>query len=291
MPKKGRSAHWIKLAAADSAAHRRATHELAKDTTAQANLFVVLLATFGVCALATLFSAAVLMGEFDDAPFGRWGISVLVIPLDLLGLITIYNLFHQIALAIRRRLGGVGVGKTNIQLSKHPLRPGDTCQARISQGGDLTLRALRVVLVCDMKEPEPTDKLNALPNPSKRIYERELATKPAVRVTPERPYEFTCELAIPRDGVSSQDPNYVDDDVDYDDDDESPFGECEDHRSAGEASGQANSEVLNANENESPTPADPYAGQEITWKLLVRGDIAGWPDFERVFRLVVETSI
>jgi hypothetical protein len=129
------------------------------------------------------------------------------------------------------------VGPTQIEISDHPLRPGETYQVFVSQGGRLTINSLALLLVCD--EVATYRQGTDTRSDESRVFSREVLRREQVELLPQASFEQQGELAIPAECMHS----------------------------------------FKADHN------------EVRWRLLVRGDLAGWPPFERTFPIVVCPSV
>jgi hypothetical protein len=96
-------------------------------------------------------------------------------------------------------LVALGVPRTVVEISSHPLKFGETYQIYVCQRGPLSLRSLRVLLVCDQKTTSwkgQTGHKN-LETMRRRLFERELFRDENIAIQRDTPFEVRCELHIP----------------------------------------------------------------------------------------------
>lgn len=74
----------------------------------------------------------------------NWSLALFMIPFVLVGLVIFVVLIGTIWSAIVQSK----IGPTFIELAAHPLEPGQTCQALLSQAGPLTLKVFNVRMIC-----------------------------------------------------------------------------------------------------------------------------------------------
>jgi hypothetical protein len=140
-------------------------------------------------------------------------------------------------------LVALGVPRTVVEISSHPLKFGEQYQIYVCQPGPLRLKSLRVLLVCDQKSTPSNGPAfhNSHETIRQRHFERELFRVENITIDRDTPFEVRCELSVPE-----------------------KIGD----------------------------PIQPTR-QNITWKLIVDGSVAGWPSFLREFPVIVwlpETS-
>jgi len=170
---------------------------------------------------ATIVLAVLVVGG-HWAGHGSWWLTLLLIPLVALAALTISFL-------LRRLL----TGSTTIEISAHPLHPGQTCQLFFSQSGHMRINCLEVLLVC---EEEATYRQGTDTRTERNeVYGQRLLVEGPFRVRRGKPFQTTCPMTVPAGAMHS----------------------------------------FKADHN------------EIGWKLVVKGDVAGWPGYRRTFPLVV----
>lgn len=164
-----------------------------------------------------------LRGEFD------WSLTLFVIPFVLVGVALIVLLIRQLLLT-------TGLGPTLVEISDHPLYPGEACRLFVSQWGRLRMKSLEVLLVCEEAATyrQGTDTRAE----TREVYRREVFRREGFEVHRGLPFEAECGLAVPAVAMHS----------------------------------------FKADHN------------EINWKVVVRGDAVGWPDYERAFPIIVHPA-
>ncbi len=137
---------------------------------------------------------------------------------------------------VRLALIAAGVGPTWIEISHHPLSPGHSCEALLSQAGRLKLNSLELWLACDEKATyrQGTDTRTE----SRRVYQERCFVRNDIEIDRGLSFESRCRVKVPAVAMHS----------------------------------------FQANHN------------EVNWKLIVKGSVDGWPDYERVFRIVVNPA-
>jgi hypothetical protein len=187
-----------------------------------------LFAAFVAClfwnGITSIFVVIAVRSHLQGNP--EWFLTVFIIPFVLIGLLLIYSLVRQLLIT-------AGVGPTRLEISAHPLHPGEACEVMISQAGRLTMNTLQVRLVCDEHATyrQGTDTRSE----ERRVYSVELYERKDFAIDQAIPLEERCKLQVPASAMHS----------------------------------------FKSTHN------------EIRWKLIVKGDVAGWPNFEREFRILV----
>jgi hypothetical protein len=137
------------------------------------------------------------------------------------------------AVFVRQLVVATTVGPTQLEISDHPLLPGETYQLHLSQSGRLRINRLEVELVC---EEEATYRQGTNTRTEvRRVFEHSLLRREAIEVRREAPFEARCLFAVPSDAMHSF---------------------------------------------QAPHNA-------IKWKVVVRGELVGWPPYQRPFPVVV----
>jgi hypothetical protein len=125
-----------------------------------------------------------------------------------------------------------GIGPTLVEISDHPLLPGNGYRVFLSQSGNLTLKTIEALLTCE-EEAVFLQGTNARTE-SREVYRQSLYTG-ATTIRPGEPFEVEFDLPIPGEAMHS----------------------------------------FRANHN------------QIQWRLIVHGEVVGWPGFQRSFAVVV----
>jgi hypothetical protein len=155
-----------------------------------------------------------------------WMLTLVLIPFVALGVCLA-------AYLVRLAMVATGVGPTWIEVAEHPLAPGQSVDAMVSQSGRMKLHSLELWLACDEKATyrQGTDTRTE----TRRVFQERCFVREDVEIDQALPFESRCEIAVPAGAMHS----------------------------------------FQANHN------------EVTWKLVVKGRVDGWPDYERVFQVVV----
>ncbi|MBI2823186.1 MAG: DUF3592 domain-containing protein [Planctomycetia bacterium] len=155
-----------------------------------------------------------------------WFLTIFVVPFALAGI-------GAIAFVIRQLMIATGVGPTIIEISSHPLFPGEEYDILMSQGGQLAIQSLELRLVCEEVATyrQGTNTRTA----ARRVYEQVLLSREGFDIQQGLPFEARARLAIPATAMHS----------------------------------------FKAGHN------------RVDWKIVVKGAVARWPDFERGFPIIV----
>jgi hypothetical protein len=150
-------------------------------------------------ALALLWNAAwfvllavVVSGFLSGNP--RWVLAFLLLPFSGIGIWA----FRYFLEALRQT---VGVGATIVEISDHPLRPGASYEVFIAQLGRLSLRRLRVELIC---EEETMFRQGTDVRIDRHVvFTKILCTERDLSIDPHRPWEQELQLDLPADAMHS----------------------------------------------------------------------------------------
>ena len=123
-----------------------------------------------------------------------WPLTMFVVPFTLAG----------IGLAIyffRRLLATTGVGPTRMEIAKHPLHPGESCELFVSQAGRLMMNSLEVLVACDEKATyrQGTDTRTEY----RRVFEDKLLEVQDFEIRQGVPFEQRFAVRIPVGGMHS----------------------------------------------------------------------------------------
>ncbi len=187
-------------------------------------LFGVLIACLFWNGIVSVFVVIAVGGHVQGQP--DWFLTLFIIPFVLVGIALIVFFFRQLLVT-------TGIGPTQVEISDHPLRPGEPCRLFISQSGRLEMNLLQVLLVC---EEEATYRQGTnTRTETRQVHRHEVFRRADFRVRRGLPFESECELAVPAGAMHS----------------------------------------FKADHN------------QVQWKVVVVGDVAGWPDYKRSFPVIV----
>ncbi len=187
-------------------------------------LFGILLVCVFWNAVVSVFVVMAVRGHLRGEP--DWFLTLFTIPFVLGGIALIFLFFRQLLIT-------TGVGATRVEISAHPLHPGQQCRLLVSQSGRLRVNSLDVLLVC---QEEATYRQGTNTRTETReVHSQNVFRQEGFEVRPGVPFESECELIVPAEAMHS----------------------------------------FKADHN------------EIQWRVVVKGDVAGWPDYRRSFPVIV----
>ena len=134
---------------------------------------------------------------------------------------------------LRQFMLTTGAGPTRLEISAHPLEPGEPYEVFVSQAGRLAMKSLELWLACDEKATyrQGTDTRTE----TRRVFQRRCFVRDNFEIHHGLPFESRCQISVPAGAMHS----------------------------------------FQAGHN------------EVNWKLIVKGSVVGWPDYERVFQIIV----
>jgi hypothetical protein len=158
-----------------------------------------------------------------------WMLTLFITPFAIAGACLLVYLIRQIMVT-------TGVGPTRIEISAHPLTPGEPYELFLSQAGRLAMNWLEVWLACDEKATfrQGTDTRTEI----RRVYQDRCFVRANFEIHQGLPFESRCRIRVPEGAMHS----------------------------------------FHANHN------------EVSWKLVVKGSVVGWPDYQREFQIVVNPA-
>ena len=124
----------------------------------------------------------------------NWLLTLSVVPFVLAGV-------GLIVFFVRQLLLTTGIGPTRVEISDHPLHPGQQCRLFVSQSGRLRMNLLTVLLVCEEVATyrQGTDTRTE----TREVYRRDLFRREDFDVRHGLPFEAECELAVPAAAMHS----------------------------------------------------------------------------------------
>ncbi|NQU23455.1 MAG: hypothetical protein HQ567_19415 [Candidatus Nealsonbacteria bacterium] len=123
-----------------------------------------------------------------------WLTTAFVIPFALAGI-------GLIVVSFRQLLVTTGVGPTTVEISDHPLHPGQRCRVLVSQSGRLKFNSLKVMLVC---EEEATYRQGTNTRTEAwEVHRQEVSHHERFEVKRGLPFVDECDLAMPAGAMHS----------------------------------------------------------------------------------------
>jgi hypothetical protein len=158
-----------------------------------------------------------------------WFLTVFLLPFLAIGVVLVVVFIRQLLVA-------TAIGPTQLEISEHPVHPGQSFRLFVSQSGRLTVNRLSVALVCDEEATyrQGTDTRTE----SCRVRQQTLLAQGPFEIQRGQPFQAQCEAEIPLGAMHS----------------------------------------FQAEHN------------HIHWRIAVSAEVAGWPDYTRVFPLVVSPA-
>ena len=119
-----------------------------------------------------------------------WMLTLFIIPFVLVGIALLAYLIRQVMIT-------TGVGPTRVEISAHPLSPGEPYDLFLSQAGRLTMNWLEVWLACDEKATyrQGTDTRTE----TRRVYEDRCFVRTDFEIHQGLPFESRCQVRVPED--------------------------------------------------------------------------------------------
>ena len=187
-------------------------------------LFGILMACLFWNGIVSIFVAIAVGGHLQGEP--DWFLTLFIVPFALVGIVLL-------VLFIRQLLVTTGIGPTLVEISDHPLHPGDPCELFVSQSGRLAVNSLEVLLVCEEEVTyrQGTDTRTE----THEVHRHQMFRREGFEIRHGMPFEAECALQVPAGVMHSFKADH----------------------------------------------------SQINWKVVVQGDVAGWPDYKRSFRVIV----
>jgi hypothetical protein len=124
----------------------------------------------------------------------NWLLTLLLLPLIAIGLWTLYQLARQM-------LYTVGIGATRLEISDHPLYPGQDVELYLFQAGRLPVRWLRVALISEEQAvyKQGTDTRSSTHPAARHVLSRERD----IEISFDAPMERTVGFKVPPEAMHS----------------------------------------------------------------------------------------
>ncbi len=187
-------------------------------------LFVTALGCLLFNGVVAVFVTVVVGGHLDGEP--NWYLTLFLIPFVLGGI-------ALIAFFVRQLLVTTGVGPTQVEISAHPLHPGERCRLFVTQSGKLKVNSISVMLVCE--EAVAYRQGTNTRTETREVHRQTVYRREAFEIGHGTPFEAEFDLDVPAGAMHS----------------------------------------FKSTHN------------EINWKVLVQGDVTRWPDYQRVFPVII----
>lgn len=123
-----------------------------------------------------------------------WSLNLLIVPFLAVGAWSLRHFLRQIITL-------TALGPTIVEISEPVLRPGESCEVFVSQGGHLVIQSLALSLVCD--EEATYHQGTDLRVDRHRVFERDVFQEDKVAMEPGRPFERTVTVHIPLTAMHS----------------------------------------------------------------------------------------
>jgi len=155
-----------------------------------------LVATVAACvcwnAIVVLFAAIALGGFARGEP--DWVLTASLLPFVIGGVWLIVFLTRQLMTA-------TGIGPTRIEISAHPLVPGQPYEIFLSQAGRLDMQSLEVWLACDERATfrQGTDTRSE----TRRVFDQRFFLREDFQIAQGLPFESRCQIAVPAGAMHS----------------------------------------------------------------------------------------
>lgn len=149
-------------------------------------LVATLTATAAANAVVAVFVVMAVNNHLRGEP--DWLLTIFTLPLIALGMASIVYSVRQILLAN-------AIGATCVEISAHPLKPGEEYQAFLSQGGRMKAKRLELLLVCEEKATfrQGTNTRTD----TRRVMEEKVFQGNDLEIHPSAPFEKKCPFHVP----------------------------------------------------------------------------------------------
>ncbi len=146
--------------------------------------------------VATGFAAALVVISVESWFFGEpeWVLMAFAAPYIVCGIWTVSYIVREIWWSSR-------IGPTCVEISDLPLRPGHEYAIFLSQGGRVSLTALKMMLVCE--EESTYSQGTDIRTETKVVYEKPVFERERISIEPGVPLEMRESLLIPPDAMHS----------------------------------------------------------------------------------------
>lgn len=130
----------------------------------------------------------------EEIPDRPWFAAALLVPIGAAAIWSVFQFFRQL-------LKLTGIGRTSIELSSYPLRPGQTYEVFLSQTARVRLKLLDVALICI--EEATFNQGTDVRTESAIVYQHRLLRQRGVETAPGAPFKARFELVVPENAMHS----------------------------------------------------------------------------------------
>lgn len=124
----------------------------------------------------------------------QWALTGFLVAFSTVTVWVVYYFVRQLTLH-------TGIGPTNVEISAHPLQPGQTCEMWLVQSGRLHVRRLTIELVC---EEEATFRQGTDVRSERRVvYREEIFCGEQFHIDPAKPFEQSGNFRVPCSAMHS----------------------------------------------------------------------------------------
>ena len=155
-------------------------------------LFGLLAACVAWNGAVSVFVVMALLSYLKGAP--DWLMTLFIVPFLVVGV-------ALVVVFVRLLRYMAGIGPTLVEISDHPLLPGNRYRFFLSQSGNLTLKSIEVALICE-EEAVFRQGTNARTE-SREVFRQPLYAGGSAVVRPGEPLEAECDLPIPAEAMHS----------------------------------------------------------------------------------------
>jgi len=135
-----------------------------------------------------------LVGRDHLAGDPNWLATAFLVPFAVVGIVLVFVFFRQLLVT-------TGVGPTWVEISDHPLRPGQAYDVLLSQVGRLRMNRLVMRLICqeEVRYQQGTDTRTE----TQCVFRQEVFRREDFQIEPAAPLEGECRVEIPPGAMHS----------------------------------------------------------------------------------------
>lgn len=142
--------------------------------------------------IATVLTVIAVAGFSEGQP--QYALTAFLIPFSSVTAWSMYYLARQLLLH-------AGIGPTSVEISAHPLRPGQTLEVYLVQSGRMNATRLAMSLVCEEEAAfrQGTD----IRTERREVYRREIFCREDFKIDPAMPFEHHTSFVVPEGAMHS----------------------------------------------------------------------------------------